>query len=314
MSETPARKAVDPSAYALDMEMSLLLPSSAPPPWAAAVHEAARHLVDLPWGAGGRAAVDLATLSLLLFARTYTCDRAPKDVPVTELREALDGPTDREPRIIDEIDQALSETGQGYDRAAGRGTPLWDLFNTARNQYAGRLGASALADDIEPPAPGPSPMRGAAGRLAQFFADTSVPPGEGAVAPEVESGPLVIESDRIQLVTAGSIMPLRCPRNHDARTVRVDGPDVSTECGQGHISGHWSLDAARVRMAVARATGDRPSVQGKRALKELLIVSTDLPRHSDPQQDNAFLRAARHPVVGRDDVLEQIHGLIDDRR
>ncbi|WP_331452152.1 hypothetical protein [Streptomyces sp. SS162] len=287
----------DQSAYDLDLEMSLLLPSSAPPSWAAAVHEAARHLAGLPWEAGGRAADDLTTLALLLFARTYTGDRAPAEIPVTELREALDGPVDREPRIIDEIDRALTATGQGYDRAAGRGTPLWDLFNAARNQYAGRLGASALADDIEPPFPGPSPMRGAARRLAQFFADTSVPPREPAATPAVESGPLTIESDRIQLVTAGSIMPLRCPRNHDVRTVRVDGRDVVTECGQGHVAGHWALEPARVRMAVARATGARPSVQGKRELQDLLIVTTDLPRHSDPYRDNVFLQASRHPAI-----------------
>ncbi|MFG3348641.1 hypothetical protein ACGF1Z_26720 [Streptomyces sp. NPDC048018] len=304
----------DQSAYDLDLEMSLLLPSSAPPPWSAAVHEAARHLVDHPWEQNGQAAVDLTTLSLLLFARTYTGDRAPKDVPVTELREALAGPADRELRIIDEIAEALTATGQGYNPAVSRGTPLWDLFNTARSQYTGQLGASALADDIEPPTPRPSPMRYTAGRLAQLFADTSVPPVEGAVAPEVESGPLVVESDRIQIVTADSIMPLRCPQNHDVRTVRVDGPEVSTECGQGHVSGHWSLEAARVRMAVSRATGDRPSVQGKRVLTELVTVATDLPRHSDPQQDNAFLRAARHPVVGRDDVFAQIHGVIGKRR
>ncbi|MET9373970.1 hypothetical protein ABZX98_07445 [Streptomyces sp. NPDC002992] len=304
----------DHSAYDLDLEMSLLLPSSAPASWAAAVHEAARHLVDLRWEADCRATDDLTTLSLLLFARTYTGDRVPQDVPVIELREALTGPADREPQFIAEIDRALTETGQGYDPAVSRGTPLWSIFCAARDQYEGRLGQSALADDIEPPFPGPSLMRGAAGRLAQFFADHPAEVSDRAIAPAVAAGPLVIESERIQIVTAGSIMPLRCPRNHDVRAVRVDGPEVATECGQGHVSGHWALEAARVRMAVARATGDRPSGQGKRVLQELLIVSTDLPRHSDPQQANVFLREPRHPVVGRDDVLQQIHGLIDERR
>uniref|UniRef100_UPI0024A9A7EB hypothetical protein n=1 Tax=Streptomyces sp. CC208A TaxID=3044573 RepID=UPI0024A9A7EB len=148
MSETSARKAVAPSASALDLEMSLLLPSSAPASWSPAVHEAARLLGGQPWEEGRSKPTDLLTLALLLFARTHTDNRAPQGVSVAELHEALSGPADREPQVIEEIDQALTDAGQGFTSGA-ESAPLWDLFNTARNRYV--YGASALVDDIEPP-------------------------------------------------------------------------------------------------------------------------------------------------------------------
>ncbi|MFE5298093.1 hypothetical protein [Streptomyces sp. NPDC056632] len=156
-------------------------------------------------------------------------------------------------------------------------------------------------------------MRAAVGRLAQFLAGYPAEARGQATAPQVEPGPLVIESDRIQIVTAGSVMPLLCSQNDLVRMVRVDGPEVTKECDQGYVSAHWSLEAARVRMAVARATGARPSAQGRYELRELLIVSTVLPRHSDPRQANVFLREPKHPIVGRDGICEQIDRLIGGR-
>ncbi|MGW4051385.1 hypothetical protein ACWENA_11180 [Streptomyces sp. NPDC004779] len=76
MSQTPAIDLVDPSAYALDLEMSLLLPSSAPAPWSPAVHEAAR-LIGRSWQEGESKPTDLLTLALLLFARTHGHPRSP---------------------------------------------------------------------------------------------------------------------------------------------------------------------------------------------------------------------------------------------
>ncbi|MFF0551133.1 hypothetical protein ACFYUL_19455 [Streptomyces sp. NPDC004311] len=313
MPDTPMVNLADHSAYGLELEMSLLLPSSAPAPWGAAVHEAARILVDQPWEQGSRASVDLCTLSLLLFARTHGGDRVARDVPVTELREALSGPADREPRIVDEIDRELTKSGQGYDPAARQSRPLWSIFNAVRDQYGGSIGASLLADDIEPPAPGPSPMRASAARLAQFLTAYPEQAREQATAPAVAPGPLTIESDRIQIVTAKSLRPLRCSQGDPVRMVRVDGPEATFECEQGHTSGHWELEAARVRMAAARATGAHPSVQGKYQLPDLLVGSTELPRHSDPRQANVFLREPEHPIVGRDDIFARINRLIDER-
>ncbi|WP_328485935.1 hypothetical protein [Streptomyces zaomyceticus] len=311
MSETPAAKAVDQSAYFLDLEMSLLLPSSAPASWSPAVHEAARLLVGQPWTHGSTAPTDLLTLALLLHARTHTGARAPQDVPVAELCEALSGPMDREPQIIDEIDRALTETGQNYTPEAG-GAPLRDLFNTARNQY-GSYGESWLADDIEPPAPGPSPMRAAAARLAQILADYPDESREQAIAPQVESHLLTIKASRFQIVSRNSVIPLRCPYDDDVVTVRVDGPEAILECVQGHTSPSRQLDAARVRMAVARATGAPPCAPGNHLLPELLIASTTLARHSDPVEANVFLRTPEHPIVGRDDVLREINRIMDRR-
>ncbi|MFE5298092.1 hypothetical protein [Streptomyces sp. NPDC056632] len=55
MPDDPMVKLDDQSAYGLDLEMSLLLPSSAPAPWSDAVHEAARLLADRPWEKGSGA-------------------------------------------------------------------------------------------------------------------------------------------------------------------------------------------------------------------------------------------------------------------
>ncbi|MEU2231295.1 hypothetical protein [Streptomyces vietnamensis] len=308
MSQTPAMSLVDPSAYALDLEMSLLLPSSASASWSPAVHEAAR-LIGRSWQQDGSESTDLLTLALLLFARTYTGTRAPQDVPVAELCEALSGPADREPKIIAEIDQALTETGQRYAPGAG-GAPLWELFNTVRNQYGS---ASALGDDIEPPRPGPSPMRAAAARLARLLADYPDGAREEATAPLLEPGILTVKANRFQIVRRNSVIPLRCPYGDDVAVVRVDGPQAIVECVQGHTSASRQLDAARVRMAVARTIGARPSASGSHLVPELLIASTALARHSDPVEVNVFLRTPTHPIVGRDDVLRKINRIIDRR-
>ncbi|MFG2836401.1 hypothetical protein ACGFYE_15565 [Streptomyces zaomyceticus] len=310
MSQTPAMSSVDPSAYSLDLEMSLLLPSSASASWSPAVHEAAR-LIGRSWQEGESKPTDLLTLALLLFARTHTGARAPQDVPVAELRAALSGPVDREPQIIDEIDRALTETGQGYTLEA-EGAPLWDLFNTVRNQY-GSTAAGTLADDIEPPRPGPSPMRAAAARLARLLAGYPDGAREEATAPLPEPGILTVRANRFQIVSRSSVIALRCPYGDDVAAVRVDGPKAIVECVQGHTSASPRLDAARVRMAVARATGARPSAPGSHLVPELLIASTALARHIDPVEANVFLRTPSHPIVGRDDVLRKMNRIIDRR-
>ncbi|MGW0672575.1 hypothetical protein [Streptomyces sp. NPDC002746] len=299
------------SAYDLDLEMALVLPSATPASWGASVHEAARILVDRPWGRRNSLSVsELHTLSLLLFARTYTGDREPGDVPVAELREALNGPVDREPPIRDEIDHALTETGQGYDSEAFRSTPLWSIYLAVQNRY-GNYGGSPLADDVAPPTPGPSPMRLAAISLAQFFADYTAPNDTRTTAPQVAPGPLVVQADLLQMVSANSVVRIRCSCGDLVRSLRVDGPTAVRECVQGHASVHWQLDAARVRVAVARATGVRPSSQGSHRFPKLMIVEAELPRHTDPTQANVYLRPASTPLVGRDDILRKLSQIHD---
>ncbi|MFD7667747.1 hypothetical protein [Streptomyces sp. NPDC059788] len=310
MSDVPTAEPAAQSAYDLDLEMSLLLFSSAPDRWVTAVHEAARILINRPWVRGGRAGDELCTLALLLFARTYTGERQPHDVPTAELHDALAGPADREPQIIDEIELALNATGQSYDPTSLYAPPLWRIFNTIRSQYGGRLGSS-LADDIEPPAPSPSPMRGAVQRLTELLTGCSDQERRQATAPEVQAGSLTIEADRIRIVTANSLVRLCCPDDHPARVVRADGPSAIRECAQGHVSEHWQLDPAHLRVAAARATGVRPSSQGVHQAQDLMIVAADMPRHSDPNEINAFLRQPEYPIVGRDDIIEQVRRKVD---
>ncbi|WP_282698329.1 hypothetical protein, partial [Streptomyces sp. CC208A] len=163
------------------------------------------------------------------------------------------------------------------------------------------------------PAPGPSPMRGAASRLAQLLADYPDEAREKATAPQVVPGLLTIKANQFQIVSRSSVMPLQCPYGDGVLAVRVDGPEAILECVQGHITASWQLDAARVRMAVARATGARPSAPGSHLLPELLIASTSLDRHSDPVEVNVFLRTPTHPIVGRDGVLRKLNHIIDRR-
>ncbi|MEU6662119.1 hypothetical protein [Streptomyces sp. NPDC046821] len=292
MSEVPTAESAPQSAYDRGMEMSLLLASSAPAPWGAAVHEAARILADRPWTSTSRSSAELSTLSLLLFARTYTGDRTPQDVPIAELRAALDGPADQEPaQVLEEIEHALTETGQGCGPVSTQASrPLWGTLSTVCDQYASRLGVGALADELEPPVPGPSALRGAATRLVEFLSTYPSPVREQATAPEVAPGPLVIESKRIEMVSRDRIMPLHCPDSHRMLKVLVDGRTVTMECEHGHGSGVSQLDAARVRMAASRATGTHPSTQGTHTVKELLILTADSPRHEDPRQINVSLQ------------------------
>ncbi|MEU9373731.1 hypothetical protein AB0D94_08190 [Streptomyces sp. NPDC048255] len=300
------------SAYALDLEMSLLLAASAPAPWLAAVTESARILAGRPWTQGSLAPGELCTLALLLYARTYTGERLPHEVPVEELREALDEPLDREPRIVDEIDDALTATGQVRDvRSAEETAPLRRIFDAAKDRYIAYAGMSMAALDVEPPVPGPSPMRRAAQRLAEFLTDYTPLERQGAAAPLVESGPLLVEATTIRIVTSGSVMPLQCPRRSEdgVGVVRVDGPVATFECEQGHVSQDWRLSPAHVRLAVARATGVRPSVQGTCRVEDLLIMAASMPRHSDPLQ-SVFFRAAQTELVGQEGVIGRIRRLI----
>ncbi|MGW0537877.1 hypothetical protein [Streptomyces sp. NPDC003032] len=145
-------------------------------------------------------------------------------------------------------------------------------------------------------------------RLAEFLSTYSADARQEATAPTVEDGPLAVEAGRIEIVTTGSIMPLRCPRQHTdrVRAVRADGPRAALECEHGHVLEFWQLEPARLRLAVARATGKRPSVQGTHQVEKLLIVSPDAPRHSDPHRINVFLQTTGTPLFGRDDIVKQL--------
>ncbi len=97
-------------------------------------------------------------------------------------------------------------------------------------------------------APGPSAMRGAAMRLAEFLSTYSADARQEATAPTVEDGPLVVEAGRIEIVTTGSIMALRCPRQLTTvcalfkRTGRVPRSNASTDTSRS--SGSWSPPAS----------------------------------------------------------------------
>ncbi|WP_162688440.1 MULTISPECIES: hypothetical protein [unclassified Streptomyces] len=298
----------DNASPCLDLEMSLLLPSSAPATWGAAVHEAARLLVGINYPIH-QGSWDLRALSFVLYSRTYA-GRPPQEVALSDLRAAFSGPADREPGIIGEIDEALTATGQGYDTRAHKSMPLWSIFREICDRYGDRIRGSALADDIEPPVPGPSPMRAAAQRLAEVFAEYPAKARDAATVPEIASAPLLLESQRIQVVTGSSVRRLSCAQGCEIVALRVDGPEAIQVCSQGHESRDWELDAVRARLAFARTTGALPSAAGTFQVQELRIASTTLPRDSDPEEINVFLRP-QPELFGREGVLDRLRRLVD---
>ncbi|GAA4705583.1 hypothetical protein [Streptomyces youssoufiensis] len=234
-------------------------------------------------------------------------------MPLAELRESLAGPVEDEPPIRAEIERALAAAGQGYDRAAGRHTPVWAVFVAVGDQYRARAGGG-MGEELEPPRPTASAMRAAAARLTRHLATYPAHTRERATAPEVASGPLVITADRVQMVTTNSVRTLLCPQGHAAHTVRVDGPVATYACQHASDQMLRALEAARVRMALARAAGVHPSTQGTHVVPDLLIASAnDLDRHTDPQDANVFLRQ-QPDIVGRDDLVDRLAHMIREHR
>ncbi|MCZ1012158.1 hypothetical protein [Streptomyces lydicus] len=279
----PAR--LDP--YALDLELSLLLSSTAPSGWRRAVEEAA-HLLSERYSGDW---AELHTLALLLFARTYSGDRTPRDVPVDELVQALDDPTAGENRVTEEIRQALDATGQGYDpRMPREEPPLGLILGPVSDRYGGPV---AWSDEFDPVPPGPSPLDHAAKRLLGYL--STYQPGRRdspSTVPDVGDGPLHIEAELLFLASRDSLVPPRCVGGcpDHPRRLTVDGPEVTFLCEGCHTRRRpRQLAPAQVRLALARALGVAPSAHGSYSVSELHIPLAEMGRGADPYQFNWLL-------------------------
>ncbi|MET8561224.1 hypothetical protein ABZV75_11790 [Streptomyces flaveolus] len=274
--------------YALDVELSLLLSSAAPPGWRSAVEEAA-HLLSERYSGDW---VELHTLVLLLFARTYSGDRTPRDVPVEELVQALDDPSAGENRVTKEIRQALDATGQRDDpRKLHEESPLRLIFDPVSDRYGGPI---PWSDEWDPVPPGPSPLDHAAKRLVSYLSTyQSNHRDSPSSVPEVGDGPLHVEAGRLLMASRTSLVPPSCAAGCPShpRRLTVDGPDVTLVCEDCNARRRWrQLDPAHVRFALARALGVAPSVQGSYSVSgELHIPLAEMPRGADPYQFNWFL-------------------------
>ena len=274
--------------YALDTELSLLLSSAAPPGWRSAVEEAA-HLLSERYSGDW---AELHTLALLLFARTYSGDRTPSDVPVEELVQALDDPSAGENRVTEEIRRALDATGQRDDPGKPREEPpLRLIFGPVSDRYGGPM---PWSDEWDPVPPGPSPLDRAAKRLVSYLSTyQSGHRDNPSSVPDVGDGPLYVEADRLLMASRTSLVPPSCVGGCPSHPCRlsVDGPDVTLVCEGCDTRRRWrQLDPAHVRLALARALGVAPSVQGSYSVPgELHVPLAEMPRGADPYQFNWFL-------------------------
>lgn len=274
--------------YALDVELSLLLSSDAPPGWRSAVEEAA-HLLSERYSGDW---AELHTLALLLFARTYSGDRTPRDVPVEELVQALDDPSAGENRVTEEIRRALDATGQRDDpRKPREEQPLRLIFGPVSDQYGGPI---PWSDEWDPVPPGPSPLDRAAKRLVSYLSTyQSGRRDSPSTIPDVGDGPLYVEADRLLMASRTSLVPPSCVGGCPSHPCRlsVDGPDVTLVCEGCDTRRRWrQLDPAQVRLALARTLGVAPSVQGSYSVPgELHVSLAEMPRGADPYQFNWFL-------------------------
>ncbi len=277
--------------YALDLELSLLHSSAAPSGWRSAVEEAAHLLSDRYSGDWA----ELHTLALLLFARTVSGDRTPRDVPVEELVQALDDPSAGKNSVTEEIREALKAAGQGYEgRRLDEEPPLRLIFGPVSHRYGG---PAPWSDEWDPVPPSPSPLDRAAKRLVSYLRTSQASKrGRSSSVPDIGEGPLHIESDGILLASRNSLVPPGCGGGCFAsrpRRLTVDGPMVTIHCeGCGTQGTRKRLAPAQVRLALARTLGVAPSVQGSWSIPgELYVPPAEMARGADPHQYNWFLRS-----------------------
>lgn len=277
---------LDPNA--LGLELSLLLSSTAPSGWRSAVAEAAHLLSERYRGDWA----ELHTLALLLFARTHTGDRPPRNVPVEELVAAFDDPAAGENRVTEEIRQALAAAGQESDLGKPHAEPpLLLILRTVSDRYGG---PPPWSDEWDPVPPGPSPLDHAARRLVSYL--STYQPGHRdspSNVPDVGDGPLHVEADRLLMASRHSLVPPNCAGGCPClpRRLTVDGPDVTIVCeGCDMRRRSLELDPAQVRLALARALGVAPSVQGSYSVPgELPVALAKMPRGADPYRFNWLL-------------------------
>lgn len=284
--------------YALDVELSLLFSSAAPPGWRSAVEEAAHLLSDRYSGDWA----ELHTLAFLLFARTFSGARTPRDVPVEELVQALDDPSAGENPVTEEIRQALEATGQEYDTCLpNEEPPLRLILDPVSDRYGGPI---PWSDEWDPVPPGPSLLDRAAKRLVAYLSTYEASHRDRpASVPEVGDGPLHVESDGIVMASRSSLVPPSCSGDCAAsrpRRLTVDGPVVTLNCEGCDTRRRWKqLDPAQVRVALARTLGVAPSVQGSCSIPgELYVPLADMPRGADPYQYNWFLSGRGRKRLG----------------
>ncbi|MBP5935375.1 hypothetical protein F3K43_04605 [Streptomyces sp. LBUM 1476] len=226
----------------------------------------------------------------MLFARAHSDSAAPRDIPVADLLTALDVPVPpgEEHPVTSEIRQALAAAHQSDNPFS---TPLGQIVTAVADRYNGMLSwyGTSLLHEHGPEGPAPSPLDHAARRLAShlnsYRPQGPIPPA----VPAVDDGPLRIEAFQVYLVTRDNLPLLMCTDcGRPLHALAVDGFMVTAECGsqRQHLR---DVEAAHVRLALARATGVAPSVQGQHTVADLYIASAAMPREADPRRYNAVL-------------------------
>ncbi|MEU5428483.1 hypothetical protein AB0H73_23250 [Streptomyces olivoreticuli] len=276
----------------LPQAMGDLLPTDAPPQWRAAVVRAAQLLAPRwPTGPVERAPLGVfASLALILYALHHTQSQEPAAVPVSALRDVLDGGLDvnDEPFTIKKlITEGLSAAGHRVHdadhvmcRVAAR-----MLHRDAPPVVNTPLGAVDVPFGMGGSVPGPSELRFAAvwvkrmlGALDEYAiaALAPAPRPAGPVNVMVTGQVLIISDDSQALVQCAE-----CQQDERGQ-LAVDGDQVTYTCAQGHISAQRRLGSGHVRQAIARTQAD-DGVTG-----QLYVADAHLPADADP--------ATLHPV------------------
>ncbi|MFI1182471.1 hypothetical protein ACH4UT_23355 [Streptomyces sp. NPDC020799] len=276
----------------LPQVMGDLLPTGAPPQWRVAVDRAAQLLAPRwPTGPVERAPLGVfASLALILYALHRTQSQEPAAVPMSALRDVLDGDLDAndEPVTIKTlIVEGLSAAGHRVHdaepvmcRAAAR-----VLHQDAPLVVTTPFGAVDVPIGMGGAVPGPSELRSAAAWLKRMLGaldeDTIA-----ALAPAPQpAGPVnVMVIGQVLIISDDSEALVQCAEcQQDERgQLAVDGDQVTYTCAQGHISAQRQLGSGHVRQAIARTQAD-DGVSGP-----LYVADARLPADADP--------ATLHPV------------------
>ncbi|MEU6379560.1 hypothetical protein [Streptomyces sp. NPDC046909] len=258
-------------------EMAYLLPTTAPDVWRAAVARAAQLLAPTWDDRPG----DIGALSFVLLTLSVEREEPPQSIPLAVTAEYLRA-QGREP---EELSRRIEAAGQSAG-VLGVGDGSGPLDRLWRNL------SSWLEAPGEPmgDAPGQPPVLWTAVRgLHDVISSLDEADIRQTPVPLPSLSTLtVLVSRYVQIVTARAIRPVKCDTctGSEGGVLRVDGPEVTFVCAEGHTTAHDRLEVRRVRNALAYAgvpIGAAVAVEG-----DLPVTSSACGERSDPRHLSRF--------------------------
>ncbi|NEB01902.1 hypothetical protein [Streptomyces sp. SID13726] len=272
---------VVPPPRTLPDEMALLLPSTAPDLWRAAVERAA-HLLAPSWQE--HPSLDLTALSFLLLMWSAEREQSPASLSAEAVAEELSvqGEQPQELRDLSRRIEAAATDAGVLGRGYGPGTldPLWADLS---------CWSEASDDEAEghPPA-----LWAAVGRLRDVISGLTEAALRHASPPHPSLGTWTVSvSHRVRVVSPAAILSITCTTcgSREGGELHIDGPAVAFVCTHGHDTTTRRLEVQRVRNALAHAglpAGADVSVEG-----DLHVTHRDCHAQSDPRHLSRFTAA-----------------------